>query len=143
MSDIKTGLMFSPLTEKVYWGKMNTKTGVSVGNNQKDITSDFIGTMLQKFPINTRQNIVSNGKTECVVMVLDEEKAMDYINAKEENAKLKADKAELLKALNGVMNIVAVSDGVDGYHCNGDVACWWDFDEIAEVSDLIQKHKTQ
>ena len=61
----------------------------------------------------------------------------------EENAKLKADKAELLKALNGVMNIVAVSDGVDGYHCNGDVACWWDFDEIAEVSDLIQKHKTQ
>ena len=56
---------------------------------------------------------------------------------------LKADKAELLKALNGVMNIVSVSNGVDGYHCNGDVACWWDFDEIAEVSELIQKHKTQ
>lgn len=56
---------------------------------------------------------------------------------------LKADKAGLLKALNGVMNIVAVSTGVNGYHCNGDVACWWDFDEIGEVSDLIQKHKTQ
>jgi len=56
---------------------------------------------------------------------------------------LKADKAELLKALNGVMNIVSVSNWVDGYHCNGDVACWWDFDEIAEVSELIQKHKTQ
>lgn len=55
--------------------------------------------------------------------------------------KLKADKAELIKALNGVMNIVAVSTGIDGYHCNGDTACWWDFDEIAEVSELIQKHK--
>lgn len=58
-----------------------------------------------------------------------------------ENAQLKADKAELLEALNGVMNIVAISRGVEGYHCNGDVACWWGFDEIDEVSELIQKHK--
>lgn len=60
-----------------------------------------------------------------------------------ENAQLKADKAELIKALNGVMNIVAASRGVGSYHCNGEVVCWWDFDEIAEVSELIQKHKEQ
>ena len=75
MSSIKTGLMFSPLTKKVYWGRMNVKTGVSVGDNQKDITSDFISIMLQKFPLNMRQKISCNGKVEAVVFVVDEEKA--------------------------------------------------------------------
>lgn len=78
MSKIKTGLMFSPLTQRIYWGKMNTETGVSVGNNQRDITSDFIGIMLQKFPIMTRQNITSNGEVEAVVIVATEEAANRY-----------------------------------------------------------------
>jgi hypothetical protein len=82
MSDVKTGLMFSPLSEKIYWGKMNVKTGVSVGNNQKDITSDFISIMLQKFALNTRQDITANGKVECVVFVVDEEKARRYQQSK-------------------------------------------------------------
>lgn len=139
MSDIKTGLMFSPLTEKVYWGKMNTKTGVSVGNNQKDITSEFIGTMLQKFSINTRQTITTNGKTECVVIVLDEEKANEYTNAKKENAQLKADNAELLSAL----------QDINDHYCelinSGDAGSWNPNDEdVIQLSrKLIQKHKTQ
>lgn len=108
MSDIKTGLMFSPLTERIYWGKMNTRTGVSVGNNQKDITSDFIGIMLQKFPINTCQNVTSNGKTECVVIVLDEETAKKYCSAKEENAQLKADNAKLIAFVESVANCHAI-----------------------------------
>lgn len=70
MSNLKTGLMYSPLTEKVYWGKINVKTGVSVGSNQKDITSDFIGILLQKFPISTSQKIITNGKHECSVYVV-------------------------------------------------------------------------
>ncbi len=78
---IKTGLMYSPLTSKVYWGRMNTKSGVVVGNNKKDITSDFIGVMLQKFTINTSQNVTSNGKLECVVMVLDDKKCHKYMAA--------------------------------------------------------------
>lgn len=82
MSDVKTGLMFSPLTEKVYWGRMNVKTGMSVGDNQKDITSDFISIMLQKFQLNTKQNISCNGKTEAVVFVVDEEKANRYEQSK-------------------------------------------------------------
>ena len=82
MSSVKTGLMFSPLTKKVYWGRMNVKTGVSVGDNQKDITSDFMGIMLQKFPLNMRQKISCNGKVEAVVFVADEEKANRYEQSK-------------------------------------------------------------
>lgn len=78
MSYLKTGLMYSPLTSHVYYGRMNTKTGIAVGNNKKDVTSDFIGIMLQKFEINTRQNIECNGKVEAVVIVVDEEKARKY-----------------------------------------------------------------
>ena len=83
MSKLKTGLMYSPLTSNIYWGRVNTETGVSVGNNQKDVTSDFIGVMLQKFPINTRQNITSNGVNEAVVFVLDNEKAKRFDSANE------------------------------------------------------------
>ena len=78
MSNIKTGLMYSPLTERVFWGQMNIKTGVKVGREPRDVTSDFISIMLQKFPINTRQIITANGKTEAVVIVLDEDKAKKY-----------------------------------------------------------------
>lgn len=67
--------MYSPLTNNIYWGRMNTKTGVSIGNNQKDVTSDFIGVMLQKFPVGFKQNIECNGKVEAVVIVVSEEKS--------------------------------------------------------------------
>lgn len=83
MSNIKTGLMFSPLTENIYWGKMNTKTGVAIGNNKKDVTSEFIGIMLQKFEINTSQNIERNGNVEAVVIVVDEEKSKKYLRVNE------------------------------------------------------------
>lgn len=82
MSDTKTGLMYSELTQKVYWGTMNSKTGIA-RSGKKDVTSDFIGIMLQKFPINTMQSIVCNGKHEATIIVLDEEKSHKYIAAKE------------------------------------------------------------
>lgn len=75
MSKVKTGLMYSPLSEKIYWGRMNTETGVSSGSNKKDVTSDFISIMLQKFKINTMQRIENNGEHECSIFVLDPKKA--------------------------------------------------------------------
>lgn len=69
--ETKTGLMYSPLSGGVFWGTMNAKTGVA-RSGAKDVTSDFIGVMLQKFQINTVQNIENNGKTEAVMIVLDE-----------------------------------------------------------------------
>lgn len=82
MSDLKTGLMYSPLTEKVYWGRINTKTGVSVGSNHKDITSDFIGIMLQKFPISTMQKITTNGNHECSIYVVPPKTAARFNESK-------------------------------------------------------------
>lgn len=74
MSNLKTGLMYSELSNKVYWGTLNKNTGVA-RSGKKDVTSDFIGVMLQKFKINTRQNIECNGVVEAVVFVVDEEKS--------------------------------------------------------------------
>ena len=69
----KTGLLYSPLTERVYWGLHNGK-GVSVGDKQKDITSEFIQVMEMKFPINTVQNISVNGENKYRVIVVDMKK---------------------------------------------------------------------
>lgn len=46
---------------------------------------------------------------------------------------------ELLKALKGVLNIVNDSQGVSGYHQNGRVAQWDEFDEIIEAEALIKR----
>lgn len=55
------------------------------------------------------------------------------------NAKLIASAPELLKALVGVLNIVNKSTGVQGYHSNGEVAEWDEFDEIKYAETVIQK----
>lgn len=71
MANTKTGLLYSELTGHVYWGTMNLDTGIARGN-KKDVTSDFIGIMLQKFPPNFKQDIVCNGKFEAEIIVLGE-----------------------------------------------------------------------
>lgn len=70
---IKTGLNYSPLTGNIYWGKVNQKTGVAVGE-KKDITSEFLQVMEMKFPINTHQTITVNGEPKYRVIVVDMEK---------------------------------------------------------------------
>jgi hypothetical protein len=78
----KTGLMYSELSSSVYWGTMSASTGIA-RSGKKDITSDFIGIMLKKFPVNTMQNITCNGEAEVVIMVLDSVKAERYKAANE------------------------------------------------------------
>ncbi|MGD1502623.1 hypothetical protein ACP6H7_00630 [Vibrio harveyi] len=41
-------------------------------------------------------------------------------------------------ALTGILNIVSDSDGVVGYHQNGDVATWDEFDEIKQATALLR-----
>lgn len=69
--------MYSELSNKVYWGTINQKTGIARAG-KKDVTSDFIGVMLQKFPVGFKQNIECNGKVEAVVIMVDEEKSQKY-----------------------------------------------------------------
>ena len=55
------------------------------------------------------------------------------------NAKLIASAPDLLNALIGVLNIMNDSEGVAGYHLNGDIAKWDEFDEIKQAEEAIKK----
>lgn len=77
---IKSQLSFSPLTERVFWGRVNQKTGMAVGE-QRDVTSNFLQVMECKFPINTTQNISINGENAYRVIVVGMEKEVT-INGK-------------------------------------------------------------
>lgn len=94
MSDLKTGLMYSEISGQVYWGTINQKTGIARAG-KKDVTSDFIGVMLKKFPVGFKQNIECNGKVEAVVIVVDEEKANKYSCAGEMYDEIKQDIVDL------------------------------------------------
>lgn len=48
---------------------------------------------------------------------------------------------EMLAALEGLIAIVGDSHGVSGYHLNGDVAEWGEFEEVANAQDAIAKAK--
>jgi hypothetical protein len=69
----KTGLLFSPLSDRIYWGRHNGK-GLAVGDNQKDITSEFLQVMQLKFPVNTAQKVSINGENKYRVIIVDMEK---------------------------------------------------------------------
>ena len=57
------------------------------------------------------------------------------------NDELVAMNKELLAALEGVMSIVDESNGVSGYHMNGDIADWGEFEEVGLAYDAIAKAK--
>lgn len=44
----------------------------------------------------------------------------------------------LAGALEGLMSVVSESSGVTGYHLNGDVAEWGEFEEISMANDAIK-----
>lgn len=56
-------------------------------------------------------------------------------------ASLIAQRDELLAALEGVLAVVGDSTGVAGYHLNGDIADWDEFDEINAIYTAIAKAK--
>ncbi len=49
---------------------------------------------------------------------------------------------DLLEALEGLLNIVADSKGVDGFHLNGDIALWNEFEEIEIAESILAKVKS-
>lgn len=55
------------------------------------------------------------------------------------NAKLIASAPDLLNALISVLNIMNDSEGVAGYHLNGDIASWDEFEEIKQAQEAINK----
>ena len=49
---------------------------------------------------------------------------------------------EALEALEGFANIINDSQGVKGYHLNGDIAEWDEFDEVDAASNTIEAIRT-
>ena len=49
-------------------------------------------------------------------------------------------RADLLKAIEGILAIAADSQGVAGYHhLNGDIAEWDEFEEVSSAHELIER----
>jgi hypothetical protein len=80
MSDLKTGLFYSELSNRVYWATVNQKTGIA-RSGKKDVTSDFIGVMLQKFPVGFCQFVSCNGVNEAMVIVAKPEQSHNLVQA--------------------------------------------------------------
>lgn len=57
------------------------------------------------------------------------------------NARLIAAAPDLLAALEALMRIVSNSNGVSGWHRNGDIAGWDEFDEINMAIAALAKAK--
>ena len=52
--------------------------------------------------------------------------------------RLESERLELLKALESLLDITADSKGVAGYHLNGDIAEWNEFECVGEAYELIR-----
>lgn len=48
---------------------------------------------------------------------------------------------EIISVLEGFLYIVQDSDGVGGYHLNGNLAYWDEFEEVAQAQELLEKIK--
>lgn len=81
VKDNKLHLGCSPLIGNVYLGKQNKDCWIG---EPRDVTSEFIQVMQQKFNINTTQTIRINGNAAYRVIVVDMDKEV-LINGKNVN----------------------------------------------------------
>jgi hypothetical protein len=79
MKDNKLHLGYSPLTEKIYLGKQKGKEWIG---EKRDVTSEFIQTMLQKFEPEKENTITAGGvpKFKIVVTNSDNDIIKNYKN---------------------------------------------------------------
>ena len=82
----------------------------------------------------------NNGKPMHACIYADYPSTKDY-ELGEANARLIASAPDLLAALEALMGIVSDSHGVSGYHRNGDIAEWDEFDEINIAIAALAKAK--
>lgn len=72
--DSKLHLGYSALTERIYLGRQK---GNSWSGEKRDVTSEFIQVMLQKFDPGTIQNISIDGQDRYRVLVVDIDKRVE------------------------------------------------------------------
>lgn len=60
-------------------------------------------------------------------------------NLCEELRYVRQQRDQLLTALAGLLSIINDSRGVEGYHLNGDIATWDEFEEVEEARATLAK----
>ena len=51
--------------------------------------------------------------------------------------------AKLVGVLEGILSIVYESDGASGYHLNGDIAKWCEFEDVAMAEEALSLYRQQ
>lgn len=71
-------------------------------------------------------------------VTLTNEGDIGQVTDSDELAKLRIREDHLEAALTGLLEIVRDSQGVAGYHLNGEVAAWGEFEEVAYAESLVE-----
>ena len=75
----KTGIGYSPLTDKVYLGRQNEEKHIWVGD-KKDITNQFLAVSSQFFEVNSVREIkCSNGDSNLYVNIKNDKSSIDRL----------------------------------------------------------------
>ena len=105
--------------------------------DMRDIESGAIDDAVEVYGEDENGN---EGSVEVCIITLLESAS---VSLNEKDARIK----NLENAISGLLNIAEDSGGVTGYHLNGDIAEWEEFEEIAIAKELIgeqqctKKHK--
>lgn len=75
---ISSGLGYSPLSEKVYWGKQNPKKQMWVGE-KKDVTNNFIDVAHAYFEVNTIRRIASGNDARLFIHIKEDKKSIGMV----------------------------------------------------------------
>jgi hypothetical protein len=74
---VKTGIGYSPLTDRVYIGKQNQEKGMWVGNDKIDITQDFIAVMFNYIMPNKVRTISCRNEKNMFLNVKKDKKSIE------------------------------------------------------------------
>jgi hypothetical protein len=76
---IKTGIGYSPLTDKVYLGKQNQEKRLWIGD-KKDVTNEFLAVASEFFEENTIREIsCSNGSANLFINIKNDTKSIERV----------------------------------------------------------------
>ncbi|NCC95658.1 MAG: hypothetical protein EOM02_02350 [Synergistales bacterium] len=119
------------------WNKMNRVWMLMPEANLRD-GLNVTGAVCEVIPLKTE------GDSEAFYTGTEEQHANAALleaapGMKDEIDRLKAEKAELMEALEGLANVIDESEGVAGWHLNGAVAPWSEFGFAQKIEDVIEK----
>ena len=127
------------------WSIVTNQHGSIIANVNEETGPELVGSApaIRKMPglENARRivacvNACAGVRTEALEHRAHLLKAVD-----DDIAQLTAQRDQLLVALQGMIDITSDSQGVAGYHLNGEVADWGEFEEWQAACDAIAKAK--